>query len=32
MDLKKYLLGQAFYYIDDCFSCEVKNVEYLFFS
>ncbi len=31
MKLEKYLKGQAFYYVDDCFSCEEKNVEYLFF-
>lgn len=31
MELEKYLKGQAFYYVDDCFSCEEKDVEYLFF-
>lgn len=30
MELKKYLEGKAFYFVDDCFSCDEKDVEYLF--
>lgn len=31
MELKKYLSGRVAYYVADCFSCEKKDVEYLFF-
>ena len=31
MELKKYLSGRVAYYVEDCFSCEKNDVEYLFF-